>query len=52
MANCGGYTTTLTAAQLQIVPVIWLPLLRDAGLVTDANYQAELKRRGKSAHYR
>jgi hypothetical protein len=52
MANCGGYTTTLTAAQLQIVPAIWLPLLRDAGLISDPVYQAELKRRGKFAHYR
>lgn len=52
MASCGGYTTTLTAAQIQVVHTIWLPLLRDAGLISDANYRAELTRRGKFAHYR
>lgn len=52
MAACGGYTTSLTGTQIELVPLVWLCLLRDAGLITDAALQAELLRRGKKAFYR
>lgn len=51
MAACGGYTSALTGTQIEQVPHIWLLLLRDAGLISDANLQTELKRRARFAHY-
>jgi hypothetical protein len=46
-----GYSTTLTTTQIQTVNKVWLLLLRDAGLISDANVQIELKRRAKFAFY-